>query len=218
MKIVLTLLCTIVINFSMPLVTPAEQHLVQSDTSQVGPTQNRGTVKLVKLQATADAARDASQDVRMAEKYKWVILGLCAGAAIGGAGALIAHSVADARHPIRYKHVRRTTEDAELFGYNIPSFSYTGRVPIQDEIDKYNQVKVIGYILFSVPSLSLTYIGFSRKTAEPLPERLLGKSPEYIEAYTQAYKAKNRNIKRSSFFGGTLLASGCILLGLLNAD
>lgn len=44
-------------------------------------------------------------------------------------------------------------------------------------------------------------------TPQVLPERLLGKSPDYITAYTAEYqrKARNKRIKGSCLGGGTLV-------------
>ena len=48
---------------------------------------------------------------------------------------------------------------------------------------------------------------------QPSPERLIGKSPEYVEVYTQAYKEKAQNLRLSAAVPGclTTVFSGCIL-------
>ena len=53
--------------------------------------------------------------------------------------------------------------------------------------------------------------------AEPSPERLVGKSPEYVEVYTQVYKAKAKNLQRSAATPGflTTVFSAGILVGLI---
>ena len=56
---------------------------------------------------------------------------------------------------------------------------------------------------------------------EPTPSisRLIGKSPEYISAYEDAYKAKARDLQiRSAFIGclGGSVVSGCVLAFYLN--
>ena len=44
------------------------------------------------------------------------------------------------------------------------------------------------------------------------PERLLGKSPEYVASYTDAYRSKARSIRRK--WGAAGAATGCLLLFL----
>ncbi|MCY3549347.1 MAG: hypothetical protein OXH39_02725 [Candidatus Poribacteria bacterium] len=54
----------------------------------------------------------------------------------------------------------------------------------------------------------------------PVPaSRLVGKSPEYISTYADAYKAKARDLQiRSAFIGclGGSVVSGCVLASYLN--
>lgn len=47
----------------------------------------------------------------------------------------------------------------------------------------------------------------------PLPARLIGKSPEYISAYTTAYKSKRGHIQAQWTSAGCL--SGCVILGTI---
>ena len=42
------------------------------------------------------------------------------------------------------------------------------------------------------------------KVSQPSPERFVGKSPEYVEVYTQAYKAKVKNLQQSAAVPGCL--------------
>ena len=55
--------------------------------------------------------------------------------------------------------------------------------------------------------------------SQPPPERLVGKSPEYVEVYTQAYQAKVRNLRKSAAVPGclTTVFSTGILIILLSA-
>lgn len=48
--------------------------------------------------------------------------------------------------------------------------------------------------------------------SHPPPERLLGKSPEYVAFYTEAYMSKARSIRRKWAAAGA--ATGCLLLYL----
>ena len=42
------------------------------------------------------------------------------------------------------------------------------------------------------------------KVSQPSPERFVGKSPEYVEVYTQVYKAKVKNLRLSAAVPGCL--------------
>ena len=48
--------------------------------------------------------------------------------------------------------------------------------------------------------------------ANPPPERLLGKSPEYVEFYTDAYRKKTRLIRTQQAVAGTAAGWGVIVL------
>ena len=51
-------------------------------------------------------------------------------------------------------------------------------------------------------------IGIYRYQGNPPPERLLGKSPEYVEFYTAAYQAKTRSIRTKWATAGGLIGVG----------
>ncbi len=72
---------------------------------------------------------------------------------------------------------------------------------------------------FAVGCLTLPLaIGFSSK--HPPPERLLGKSPEYIQAYTDTYKSQTLSLRSRSAAGGLALGTiiGCLLLAADSQD
>ena len=50
-------------------------------------------------------------------------------------------------------------------------------------------------------------------TVNPPPERLLGKSPEYVQAYAQAYKSKTVSLRRKMVTAGSLSSN----LGIIGA-
>lgn len=57
--------------------------------------------------------------------------------------------------------------------------------------------------------------------AEPSPERLVGKSPEYVEVYTQVYKAKAKNLQRSAATPGcltTVFSAGILFVIFASLD
>ena len=68
----------------------------------------------------------------------------------------------------------------------------------QDAKTEVNQLKwwFSGCCLFGVVA--------ANRVSEPLPERLVGKSPEYVEVYTEAYKAKVKNLRLSAAVPGCL--------------
>ena len=51
--------------------------------------------------------------------------------------------------------------------------------------------------------------------ATPLPERLLGKSPEYIEAYTQIYKSENASLRKTLVTKGSIAGNVAFVLAML---
>ena len=51
--------------------------------------------------------------------------------------------------------------------------------------------------------------------ATPPPERLLGKSPEYIEAYTQIYKSKTASLRKSLVTKGSITSNVGFVVGTL---
>ena len=59
------------------------------------------------------------------------------------------------------------------------------------------------------------------KTPQPPAARLVGKSPEYVEAYTQAYEEKVRNLQRSAATPGcltTVFSAGILVIILSSID
>ena len=51
--------------------------------------------------------------------------------------------------------------------------------------------------------------------ATPPPERLLGKSPEYIETYTQIYKSKTASLRKSLVTKGSITSNVGFVVGTL---
>ena len=51
--------------------------------------------------------------------------------------------------------------------------------------------------------------------AMPPPERLLGKSPEYIEAYTQIYKSKTASLRKTLVTKGSIAGNVGFVLAML---
>lgn len=62
--------------------------------------------------------------------------------------------------------------------------------------------------VFLSPLIPMNFISIN-----PSPQRLLGKSPEYVNFYTRAYRAKTRRLRMESAAVGTGI--GCGVLGIL---
>lgn len=206
MRKILTLLCAIVIVFDIPEFTLAGQH----------------TADTVNLETKIAGEQDASNDISMFSRSTWLAGGICVGCSLTIIGTIAAHSIANKAYPknIDYKRVTRTRTITSSSGILEASKSskpkrlriYTEFVPkqkYQRQIDRYNRLKLIG--TFASPAISILlsgWTGLAITPSAPPSVRLLGKSPEYIKAYSQAYIAKNRSIKRLAFFAGSVVGIG----------
>ena len=74
-----------------------------------------------------------------------------------------------------------------------------------------------GSLIGGVVGVSVIPIsGRMQPVSVPAAEHLLGKPPEYIEAYNEAYTQKIRSMRFNyTLYGGGLLAGGCLLLPML---
>ena len=70
----------------------------------------------------------------------------------------------------------------------------------------------IGLLALSASCIGIASRGIFAKTPPP-PERLIGKSPEYVESYLNAYKRKVRTLRGTSTVGGSV--AGCLSIFLL---
>ena len=73
----------------------------------------------------------------------------------------------------------------------------------------------IGSLIGFTVGVLVPFIGIYRYKSHPSPERLMGKSPEYVEFYTDAYKAKTRLIQTATATAGAAIGCGLITLGCL---
>ena len=71
-----------------------------------------------------------------------------------------------------------------------------------------NDAQFFGCCIGGITGLSAWRIAFALNPATPTPERLLGKSPEYVSAYTDAYKRQARNSRLKSMVSGTVVGAG----------
>ncbi len=70
-----------------------------------------------------------------------------------------------------------------------------------------------GMLLGATVGCFIPLIAINAYRPGPHPERLLGKSPEYIDLYTDAYKTRIRLLRRGWAAGGVAITVG----GLINA-
>lgn len=59
-----------------------------------------------------------------------------------------------------------------------------------------------------------TLIGAYSYPSNPPPEKLIGKSPEYVMFYADAYRKKTRSLRITSAASGTAFGFGCITFSL----
>ena len=72
--------------------------------------------------------------------------------------------------------------------------------------DPYLSATVVGAAVFGV------LIGYQIRSLNPPPERLIGKSPEYIILYADTYRAKMRWYRMRSIAAGSILGSTTALI------
>ncbi len=71
-----------------------------------------------------------------------------------------------------------------------------------------------GCIIGSLFGCLIPLIGLYNYKINPSPEKLIGKSPEYIEQYTKTYKNKKRLIRRNMAITG--FSTGCLSVGIFS--
>ena len=138
-----------------------------------------------KFAAKAAAERDASNDLN---KPLWFLAGMSAVgcALIGGYVGCLAGSSIDS------------------------GGGGLGFAPLIDFSDSVGIGCLIGLTAGALAPL----MGIYYYQSNPPPERLLGKSPEYVEAYTNAYRAKTRRLGTFWAAAGIAGGLGSCLLGL----
>ena len=67
----------------------------------------------------------------------------------------------------------------------------------------------------SVAAVLSVGIGIYGSPSNPPPERLIGKSPEYVRAYAHAYKARIRSERTTRAIAAPIF--GCLVIGLLSS-
>ncbi|MCY4552547.1 MAG: hypothetical protein OXC79_02625 [Candidatus Poribacteria bacterium] len=137
-----------------------------------------------RLETKAAAEQDASNDIN---KPLW--FGIGAGGALLGctvgaiAGCAVGSMINSEPHPL------------SSFGVVLPN-------------DEQSVGTLVGGAVGGIGSL----IWILNYQSRPPPERLIGKSPEYIEFYTNAYRTKTRSLHKQSAAAGAAITLGCCLL------
>ena len=136
-------------------------------------------VSLAQLNAVkAQAETDASADMSDMAKAKWFLL--------GGLGSTVGCLIGCAGGCL-LGSVNR--------GYTSNSVSNTQA-----------NFAFAGAILLGVCAVPITVFGYPHNVTPP-PERLLGKSPAYIQAYTQAYKSRTVLLRKIFVTAGSVASN-----------
>ena len=138
------------------------------------------------LEAKADAEKDAERDVN---KLAWFTTGLVGGTLIGCVGA----------------------SGGCLIGGEIDPPSGSGLL----YTDTISDGQIIGTLIGAVVGASISLVGISLYKPNVPPDRFIGKSPEYIDHYTDAYRKKARSIRTGAAASGIILPSCLIGLAIV---
>ncbi len=154
--------CIAVLTFSLLFATYAQQNSGRVAAKTVAAQDTSAMRFEAKFAAGQDVNRYINERLRLGADVGT----LCIGGAIGGlAGCVIGNFIAP-RDP------------------SAPS----GLMPFDD----ISQGAVVGGCIGFAAGVLVPLSGIYRSQSHPPPERLLGKSPEYVEIYADAYKAKTR--------------------------
>ena len=140
----------------------------------------------IQTQAEADAHRDINRDMRESLWFLAGVVGSSVGAITGCASGI-------------------------LGGYLIGDFN--GILP--DDILTIEGCGIAGILLFGVLAVPVCVHLYPHSPTPP-PKRLLGKTPEYVAAYTQAYRSKVISLRKRWVTAGSITSNLGILTLLLN--
>ena len=73
----------------------------------------------------------------------------------------------------------------------------------------------LGTLVGAAAGCLLPLLGIYNSPAHPPSGRLIGKSPEYVELYTNTYKAKVRSLRTKFAAGGIATGCGLMILGFV---
>ena len=163
----------------------------------------------------SDAQLAGERDARVkAQMERFFTLGACAGSCLTFVGCLVSAEIADSVYPEteRYNITRKKVNGlySTFTSFNFGDGYSTTRTPIPEKIDAYNRLLTVGQIVSPLVGVLSSYWWVATRKPAPPATNFMGRSPAYIQAYTDVYQAKVRSIERGSFFVGSLLGAGCI--------
>ena len=97
-----------------------------------------------------------------------------------------------------------------LGGYLIGGFNI-----LPDDVPAVESCGIGGILLFGILAVPIS-VHLYPHSPRPPPERLLGKTPEYVVAYTQAYRSKAISLRKRWVTAGSITSNLSILTLLLN--
>lgn len=142
---------------------------------------------------------------------RFFTLGVCAGSCLTFVGCLLSATIADTVYPEHVRYNIKTTTVVGGLPYHFGNGVSVMRTPIPEQIDAYNRILTVGQIVSPLVGVLTSYWWVATRKPAPPSTNFVGRSPAYIQAYTDAYKAKAHSIQRRSFFVGSLVGSGCIV-------
>ena len=134
----------------------------------------------MQAQAEADALRDIDHDMKKGWWFMFGLVGSSVGCAAGGAGGF-------------------------LFGLPIVVSSDANCISFVSD-DPLLSCSIAGSILFGVLIVPAAVFIYPHNPSPPL-ERFLGKTPEYIKAYTQVYRSKTISLRKRLVTAGSLTSN-----------
>ena len=183
----IALIVLLIVN--LPAVTVAEQHSVHPEAqAAIAPD-----TESMQLAAKVAAERDANSDVN---RLMWFGTSIKITAIGAGVGALGGCGVGSLLNP----------ETVDPFGGACI-------VPIPNREQAVGSV--VGMLVGALIGSSASLIGTYNYSPNPPTERFIGKSPEYVDFYTEAYTQKTRSIRTQSAAAGTATCFGLSLIGCL---
>ena len=195
----------VVLTFSIPFVTLAQQNSVQREAENAAVQD----MEAVRLEAKTAAERDASSDIN---EHLWFGIGVgicCISVSVCGfAGCLVGESIDPST----------VSADADIGGILAVDPTQWGESPgCSFNINTSTGARV-GTVVGSAVGVLVPLIGIYNHQSHPLPERLIGKSPEYVAFYTDVYKAKTRSLRTTSAVKGAAIGYGLLMLNLLTSE
>ncbi|MCG9127778.1 hypothetical protein JT359_09290 [Candidatus Poribacteria bacterium] len=187
-KIIITIIISCIINI------PSLTHAIRNQTVQYTETATLQN-ETIQEQAKSDAEKDAIQNTN---SFVWFGTGL---------GCCVTTSVCT----LAGCYIGSITKPTPLIEDDINDILFYDSTQIGDGSCLYeNGCMDEGCLLGAVFGALIPIIGIYNYKTNPSPDKLIGKSAEYVEEYTKAYKKKTRSIRRNMAAAG--FTTGCLSL------